>query len=630
MTPNQAVRWHRSLGVRVTALVVLVVTLIGFGKGVLDLRASTQEREAAMADLLQLITTMNAKALAHPLWDFNTDEIGAILHGLEQERTFAHAVVVGTDGKMVAEEGAPETGAPDLWRFEAAAVLDSDSRHETVGTLRVAFTRRALNDAFWRQAQESAQTTAAVIVVTAIAVLLSLRLLTRPLQQLTQTMVKLAGGNKTEIVAARQRRDEIGHMARAVEVFRQQAIENDRLAAAQAQEQADKERRQKALDLYTQDFGHSVSGVMEAFMAGAATIRETASAVSESARQTRTRTSDTADGAKASSRDLNTVATATEALAASIGEISGQVTQVSTAVQAAAQRATQTDARVGGLAAAADRIGDVVQLITGIASQTNLLALNATIEAARAGEAGRGFAVVAGEVKALATQTARATGEIHAQITAIRTATVEAVTAVQEVVSAISKVENVAVAIAAAVEQQASSTREISNSVQAVTANTAVAADAMQEVLVIVDTTAASSRDALQASEEFGHTAQTLRSEVTNFLAALSRGDEAERRLYERMPGHGETALLRIAGSPPVQVVIDDISRGGVALRHVCEEKAGTDAEVTLPGGSVVYGRVARNSGGLLALAFRQDEAALAQIDRALAHIRALGERLAA
>ncbi len=231
----------------------------------------------------------------------------------------------------------------------------------------------------------------------------------------------------------------------------------------------------------------------------------------------------------ASSRDLNAVAAAVGEMAASISEISGQVAHVSASVEGAVQRAKQTDAKVGSLAAAAERIGHVVHLITGIAAQTNLLALNATIEAARAGAAGRGFAVVAGEVKTLAAQTARATGEIDAQVNAIRSATGDAVAA------------------------------------------------------------------------------ETLRLEFANFLAAVSRADESEPRRYERIPGHGAQATLRIAGFPAVQATIDDLSRGGT-----------------------VHGRVARNENGRIALSLRQDQASLARIDRALADIAALGSRQAA
>jgi methyl-accepting chemotaxis protein len=192
-------------------------------------------------------------------------------------------------------------------------------------------------------------------------------------------------------------------------------------------------------------------------------------------------------------------------------------------VNEAVERAGVTDAKVGGMATAADRVGDVVKLITDIASRTNLLALNATIEAARAGEAGKGFAVVAGEVKALATQTAKATEEIATQITAIRATTGEAVIAVREVTAAIGEVNEVATAIAAAVEQQAAATQEIATSVQAVTVATQDATRAIQQVSSIAEQTEAASAKVLAGAADLGRDADTMRGEVTRFLGAMAK-----------------------------------------------------------------------------------------------------------
>ena len=444
----------------------------------------------------------------------------------------------------------------------------------------------------------------------------------RPIRTMTAAMTQLARGNTSIAVPARENTDEIGEMARAVEVFRQQAIENAQLSAAAEREQQAKDRRQKAMDRHTQDFGVSISGVMASLSTAAAAMQQSATAVTQGAQRTRETTSGTVEGAQVSARDLNAVAAATEELAHSVNEISRQVAHVTVSVRTAVERAAQTDAKVAGLSEAADRIGEVVRLITSVASQTNLLALNATIEAARAGEAGRGFAVVAGEVKTLATQTARATDQIASQITAIRGATDEAVSAVRDVGAAIGQVEAVATAIAAAVEEQAAATREITDSVQKVNTSTAAAAIAMGEVLAIAETTDASSISALQVAEEVGRTANTLRREVTDFLAAMSRGDDAERRRYERIPGGGATANLRIAGGPAVQVAIQDICRGGAALAHHCTAPVGSELELELAGGGVVGGRVARSENDSLGMTFHQDDASLARIDQGLAQIR--------
>jgi methyl-accepting chemotaxis protein len=347
-------------------------------------------------------------------------------------------------------------------------------------------------------------------------------------------------------------------------------------------------------------------------------MRQAAADVSEGARRTRSTTSTTVEGAAASAQDLNSVAAAAEQMAVSINEISRQVAHVTTSVQSAVDRAAETDAKVAGLSAAADRIGDVARIISDIAGQTNLLALNATIEAARAGEAGKGFAVVAGEVKALATQTARATEQIGAQIVAIRDATGEAVASVRHVGMAITQVETVATAIAAAVEEQAAATREITNSVQTVSATTGAAAEAMRDVLLIAEQTDASSVSAVNAAEEVGRTAATLQTEVTDFLHAMSHGNEAERRRYERISAGAMRVTLRFDGQAAAEVAVEDVSRGGMGVRHTGQYSVGTDLTIDLPTGGSVRGRVVRCSGDSLGLAFRQDSASLERIDRLL------------
>ena len=456
----------------------------------------------------------------------------------------------------------------------------------------------------------------------ALAGVLMARRIGSLIKAMTAAMKRLAEGDRTVEIPAQARADEIGEMAQAVAVFKQNAIENDRLTAAQAREQAARDRRHAAMERHTQDFGTSVSGVMATLVQSAGEMRAAASEMSEAAKRTRDSTSDAVAGANASARDLNSVAVAVEEMAASIKEISGQVARAAAAVRDAVVRASETDAKVAGLADAADQIGSVVRLITDIAGQTNLLALNATIEAARAGEAGKGFAVVANEVKALASQTARATDQIGAQIVLIRAATGEAVTAVREVGLAIGQVDLVATAIAAAVEQQAAATQDISGNVQNVTQATSESARAMERVLAIVERTDTAGGSVMAAAGEVGGTAETLRVEVSDFLNAMTQDDVGERRAYERIAGDGIRTSLSIRGGGTFQAVVRDISRGGVSLACDGTAPPGTEVQVALPAGGTVPGRIVRTEDSILTVAFRQDAATLARLDQVLQAVK--------
>jgi methyl-accepting chemotaxis protein len=460
--------------------------------------------------------------------------------------------------------------------------------------------------------------------------LLIARRISRPIVAMTRTMSELAAGDTEVVIPAIERRDEVGQIAKAVEVFKRSAIDNLRLTAAKAEEQAIRDRRQAAMDRHTQEFGTSVSGVMASMVQSAADMRTAATDMSEAAKRTRDSTTSAVENSSVSARNLNSVAVAAEEMAASSKEISQQVAQVTSVVRDAVERASETDAKVASLADAADRIGDVVRLITDIAGQTNLLALNATIEAARAGDAGKGFAVVAGEVKALAAQTARATDQIGAQIGAIRNATGDAVGAMRKVGAAIGQVDAVATAIAAAVEQQAAATQEISGTVQNVTRATSDGALAMAQVLSIAGQTDTASQSVLTAADEVGRTAETLRLEVNDFLSAVARDEAGERRSYERVLGAGATASLTVRGCAEVQAVVLNISRGGIAL--VCDNAApsGTEVEVGLPNAGVVSGRIARSGNGQISVTLRQDAATLERMDVALDSLRRQTPRIAA
>lgn len=461
----------------------------------------------------------------------------------------------------------------------------------------------------------------AVAAATLVGTLL-VRAIASPVQALTETMRRLADGDLAVEIPAADRKDELGRMAATLLVFRDNAQAARDLRDAAERVRAQKDRRQAAMDRYTNDFGTTIAGVMESLTGSAAALRDTANAMAIQVSRIRETAEGTAEGASIASQSMATVAAGAEQMSASINEISKQVVHVTTAVHTAISRAVTTDAKVASMAEAAERVGHVVQLITNIAGQTNLLALNATIEAARAGEAGKGFAVVAGEVKALAAQTGKATDEIGAQIGAIRTTTEEAVSAMREVTNAIGQVEQVATAIAAAVEEQAAATREIANSVQQVTVNADEAARAMQDVSGIAGQADGSSRQVLLASDLLGDTSHTLRTEVDQFLAAMASNQDEDRRRYERVPGGGAKARLTVQGRQEVEVRIDNISRGGVALTTDATGHVGDEVQVTLPeAGGAVVARIVRADSGVLALCFRQDTTTLGRVDRALDRI---------
>ena len=342
---------------------------------------------------------------------------------------------------------------------------------------------------------------------------------TRPLAGMTAAMGRLADGDLTVAVAGAERRDEVGQLARSLQVFKDNAVEARRLAAAQAVEDEAKMRRAQRLDALTKAFESNVSTLTQG-LAGAATEMEaTAQSMSSVAAQTNQQTVIVAGAAEQTSANVQTVAAASEEMSASVQEIVSQVSLSAQIADRAVENAHRTDATVRRLAGTTERIGAFVEVISSIAAQTNLLALNATIEAARAGEAGRGFAVVASEVKELAGQTTKATSEIGERITEIRTATQEAVVDIEAIGRIIAEMSSYAASIAAAMEEQGAATQEITRNVQEAARGTEEVTTNISGVREGAGQTGAAASQVLSAAQELARHSESLTREVGGFLA---------------------------------------------------------------------------------------------------------------
>lgn len=395
-----------------------------------------------------------------------------------------------------------------------------NKKGETVGLLAVAWSLDGLNATVSAALTEQiiAAIVALIVLVGGLA-FATTRMVARPLAQMTEAMRDLAGGKLDTAVPALEKRDDIGAMANAVEVFKQNAIEMRRLeeeqTASKAKAEADK---QAAMNAMADAFEASVMAVVDKVANGATTMQNAAQELSSSAQSTSEQANSVSAASEVTTNNVQAVAAAAEELSSSITEISRRVADSSQISSEAVNQVQRTNGDVEGLSEAARKIGDVISLISDIAEQTNLLALNATIEAARAGEAGKGFAVVAGEVKNLASQTAKATDEISTQIAAMQTATAGAVDAIKNIGGTISRVEEVASSISAAVEEQGAATQEISRNVQEAATGTSEVSATIVQVTKSADTTGQSSSSVLSAAGELASHSESLRREVYDFL----------------------------------------------------------------------------------------------------------------
>ena len=345
------------------------------------------------------------------------------------------------------------------------------------------------------------------------------RSVSTPITAMTAAMRRLADHDMAVTIPGVGQQDEIGGMAGAVQVFKDNMITADRLAAEQQAEQAAKEQRAARLAALVHGFETEVGGMVGLLSSASTELEATAQSMTATAEETSNQASIVASGAEEANAGVQTVASAAEELSASIQEISRQVARSAQMTDKAVNDAKRTDQIVQGLADGAQRIGQVVDIITSIAGQTNLLALNATIEAARAGDAGKGFAVVASEVKGLANQTAKATEEIAGQIAQIQASTHEVVEAIRAISGTIEEVSGIATSIASAVEEQGAATAEIARNVQQTSASTQEVTSNIVGVSQGAQTTGAAAGEVLAAAGELSRQSERLTAEVNSFVA---------------------------------------------------------------------------------------------------------------
>ncbi|RTL50225.1 MAG: methyl-accepting chemotaxis protein [Bradyrhizobiaceae bacterium] len=437
------------------------------------------------------------------------------------ERAVGTQLAPDHPGQAALRAGVPYKGPAILFgqRFITAYQPVFDAAGKVIGILYVGIPTAPL-DAMLAHALKVMAIAAAVaaLLVLALAIFVARRV-TTPLNSVAGSLTRLAEGDADVAIEYAHRSDEIGAIARTIDVFKASMMEQRRLQQERAElERHASEQNKVGLNRFVDEFEAGLGGIIDKVLESSHRFEGAARQMAEITRSTAKLSAESADASRHASDHVRNAAAASEELSSSIAEIGRQVQASNTVAGEAVKQASATDQRMNDLARAGDRIGDVLKLITSIADQTNLLALNATIEAARAGDAGRGFAVVASEVKNLAGQTAKATEEISSHIANMQIATAESVDAIKTISQTIEQINGIASSIASAVEQQGAATQEIARSLQAAASSTTQIAANVENVAQGATATGQTSEVMFRSVGELCTDAGSLKSEVARFL----------------------------------------------------------------------------------------------------------------
>jgi methyl-accepting chemotaxis protein len=508
-------------------------SLVEHFAGLADAGAMTEEeaRTAALAAVRDLrydgeeyffVLDDRGTMLMHP---FNRDIVGEDVRGFADPnglRLFAEMIAVARrDGAGFVAYEWPKAGATEP-QPKVSYVAAFDEWGWVIGSGIYVDDVAAV---FWENAEIIGGLGIVLLALVGGMAVMVGRGISGPIARISRRMDALAGGNLQVDVPHTEYRDEVGALARSLQVFKDSAVRMEEMRREQEEaERRAAEDRRAALMQMADRLEASVKTIVGSVGDGCTELRATSQSLNQLAEQANSRAQSVAAGSQEASANVQTVAAATEELTGSIGEIGQQVSHSAEIARQAVSSAERTEARVSALTEAADKIGQVVQLINTIAEQTNLLALNATIEAARAGEAGKGFAVVASEVKNLANQTAKATDEIAGQVQAMQGATGDTAAAIGEIGGVIKQIDEIAAAIAAAVEEQGSATHEIARNVEEAAHGTQTVAGNIAGVSEAAEQTGTAAGEVRTVAASLAEQSETLRREIDSFLAQVRAG----------------------------------------------------------------------------------------------------------